>query len=567
MNANKVIARFISLSILITTAAQGADFKFNFATVKTFRQNSSSIPYREGSLQMVLHDGSFTWGSCAQYSPFWFDKTAFCPTGATAYVANGPTATRWGSPMANYYYEVASITDAAVIEPYAVDHVFLRSAPMSTLPRPAAGFADASYDMFYDITGSSNVEDHRVTIYGYEREYSEFNPVTGAPDSSLEKTMDAQIKPGIYQYSFPRLGSPDTPVSMPARYFPIAESYRKVGSVTQGVKFITPNVFAADGFAMMNLREFKPITWQGMKANANVFTSIDKLYFSFRAITDPTNVNSPTGRRVVTGVEEYPLTYFPGYTARASDRILLANALVTKYTIPLVTWRVLIDEMTDRYCEKELNTGTKGMVELDLVRAAPVNGVIYDNSQRIFQLPAIFGDCYEAYAKKTFGAKAYTPVAALDADFDGDGFNNMTEWALKSNAASKTIKPLLKTASVNYDPVTATRAYYGFLVTKSHELVPALDYVNVLRSTDNGVTWAPMVSDADWLVVNTQDLRDPDPNDPKNIVGDIGPVVRPGRIGIQSKRTSNGVAIRPPGTEKHLYTIEFAVAEPAWPPT
>jgi len=529
---------------------------------------------------MLLNDGNAYYGSCARRSLNWFGPSILppCPTPATGFVSNGPTASLWGSPIANLYYEIASVVDPVAIEPFAADHVILHAAPLSTLPRPAAGFVDASWDMFYDISGSSNVADHRITLYGYERDYSLFDATTGAGVSSQESLMDAQIKPGIYQYYFPMLGNPTRPVTLSARYFTIAEGYRSIGSVKQGVKYTYPNVFGQDGFALMNLKDFKAITWTGMNVN-NVYASVDKLYLAVRAITDPYSaysVNSPTGARTETDVYQYPPTYFPSYIAPSTDHILLTNPLVSSYTIPPITWLIEIAPQTlthpEIYCIKELNAGTKGMLELELARNAPVSGVIYDTSDRKFQIPVIFGNSYDAYAQKTFGAaKAYSVPAAIDQDFDGDGYSNMLEWVLNTNAASKTSTPLLTPKFIASNPTTKTAAYFGFVLDKGHEFVPGVEYLEVLRSTDKGKTWVPMASSSDpktgWTVINTLDqatiVSSPYTTSvtaplPPNTAHDLiitNAITTLGQIGIKSNvKNASGVPINPDpaGT---LYTL------------
>ncbi len=586
MNPNKVFARVILASLLICGAASAQSFKFTLTTAKTFRQTSSAVPYREGYFEMVLHDGSYAMGGCGRISLNWFPRTMLCPQyPATGFVSNAPLAPQWGSPNANYYYEVASVTDPVAIEPFAASNVILHAAPQSTLPRPASGFVDASYDMFYDISGSNSVKDHRITLYGIRRDYTQFNSTTGAGVSSQESLMDAQIKPGIYQYYFPTLGAPTHPSTLAARYFTIAEGYRSVGSVKQGVKFTYPNVFGKDGFAFLNLKDFKPVTWTGMNLN-NVYPSVDKLYLSIQALTsDPTSqysVNSPTGARTQADVYQYPYSYFPSYLAPSSDLLLLTNPLVNSYTIPPITWLIEIAPQTlthpEIFCIKELNAGTKGMLELDLVRNAPVNGVIYDTSTRKYQIPVVLGNSYEAYQLKTFGtAKAYSTSGAIDQDFDGDGYGNMLEWVLNTNAASKTSTPLITPKLVPYNPTTNTPAYFGFLLDKGHEFVPAVEYLEVLRSTDKGKTWAPMVSTlptppstvatTGWTVINTPDLvsveaspytsatLSPIPPNPTHDLIITSAISSLGQIGIQSNTTDANGNPTNPDPAGTIYTL------------
>lgn len=574
----------------VAPAASSA-FHFTLTTAKTFRQTSGGMPYREGYFQMLLQDGAYYLDSCGTISLNWFGSAApYCPLlPATGFCSNGPTASLWGSPEANLYYELSSVTDAVAIQPFGINYVKLIAAPKSTLPRPASGFTDASYSMFYDISGANgSVKNHQMALYGYQRNYTSYDPNTGfpVPTPSQETSMDAQIVPGIYQYSFPMLGNPTKPVIMPIRYYTIAEGYRKVGSVAQGVKFTYPNVFGQEGFSFMDLSTYQSVTWTGMNTN-NVYTSSDKLYFSVQAITDCASVNSPTGPPHVLEIDNnggtYPSAYFPSYIGPTADNILLSNPLVNSYSIPPITYLIEIKPQTlttpEIWCVKELNAGTRGVIQLQLVRDLQSTGVCYDTSTRTYQIPVIFGNSYEAYALKTFGSKAYSAGAAITADFDGDGFSNLQEWVLGSNAASATSKPLLTPKYVPANPSLNTTAYFGFVLTKSHVLVPPYDYTNnvqptvsydnVLCSKDGGKTWnAISASDPNWTLINSSDVSSPANPIPSDHGADTGPIIQPGQIGLQSKATNaSGVPIMPPGTSSYLYTLGLSLNTTiAWPP-
>jgi len=230
------------------------------------------------------------------------------------------------------------------------------------------------------------------------------------------------------------------------------------------------------------------------------------------------------------------------------------------------------------------------VVQLQLVRNLTSSGVSYDTSTRTYQLPVIFGNSYEAYALSTFGAKAYNSSAAV-VTYNPDGtinsypsfvgdkfFTNLQAWVLGFNAASATSKPLLKPAKVAANPAAGTLAYYGFIVTKSHVLVPPYDYINneqptvsydsVQCSTDGGKTWAAITStDPNWTVINTADVASP-PNASSDHGTDTGPITTLGQIGIISKWTdTNGNPVLPPGTTNYQYTIGLSLnTTPAWPP-
>lgn len=497
----------LSLSVkfaLVAATAASAQVKFELETKKTFRQissSSSSVLFREGYFRTQLRDGSQSTG-CGP-ADFWFPPSPLCPLGATGFVSAGPESDYWGSLVQGDYWEVQSVTPAAIIEPYALDRCRLIAAPMSTLPRPQTLFEDACYSIFYDIgVTSTDAREYRLTNYAFEffyRELDDFGDVV--PSAEQEKLMDAQIVPGNYQYLFPKLDSETQVVPITSRYYQIPEGYR-TKPVKQGVRFDYPTMFDDNGYALLNVMDLKnPIRWQGITSK-NAYAGIDKLYFSIKELREPDN---PNGESMQTAV-------FPAYVSPTTPtRILLKSPFVNSYQVPPI-----------------VPAGSKGVIELELVRSASSQGVIYDVSSRRYQMPVYVGDHYYAYVKKTFGN--LTTNIGLDDDYDGDGFNNIAEWILGSNAKNKKSIPKAPVTKA-FSSGGSLGSYFGFRVPKNNAAVPDVEYT-VTRSTDGGVTYVEMFEDANWRIIDTA-----------------------GTIGIESKYITGGRPAQPLGTKDHKYRI------------
>lgn len=520
--------KFALLSSSAALAQGGGVVRFELETKKTYRQpNRSEVGFRDGYFRMQLRDGDYTVSPCAP-SPVdfaWFPPTDIppCPLGATGFVTAGPLSDYWGSLLQGEYWSLASVVPAVAIEPYALDRCKLLAAPLSTLPRPQTLFEDACYSIFYDIgVTSTDAREYRITNYAFDlfyRELDDFGDVV--PSAYQEQLMDAQIVPGNYQYAFPRLDSETQEVGLWSRYYNIPEGY-KTKPTKRGVLFTYPSQFDPQGFALLNVKDLKnPVKWQGI-TSSNAYAAVDKLYFSIKELREPDNPNS----------ESLETAVFPPYQSPTTPtRILLKSPFVSSYQVP-----------------PTLYAGSKGVIELELVRSATSQGVIYDVSSRRYQMPVFIGDHYYSYVLKTFGTKITTNIG-LDDDYDGDGFNNVAEWILGSNAKSAGSTPKApKPAYVSRGGTVGS--FYGFRIAKNTAAVPTVEYT-LTRSTDGGLTYEEMFEDANWKVINNGSN---DPNDPY-----FDPAFDArypaNTIGIESKIIVGGKPVLPPGTATHLYRI------------
>jgi hypothetical protein len=242
----------------------------------------------------------------------------------------------------------------------------------------------------------------------------------------------------------------------------------------------------------LNYWRANAITWQGLTPS-DVFSNVDRLHFSIRRMTDPLNPVTTTLDLVDDG-SQFPSAVFPEIRSGLDPRITLASPFVSSYSIP-----------------PTLRGGSRGMVQVELSRSFNTGGAAYDFSTRKFELPVLVVNRYTDYALLNGIAKANI----LD-DTDGDGFNNLTEWTLNSNARfAGSVPPALvaKNNPIQYTEVVTLDLggiffvellvkeyqYYGFQVDKKLQTIPGIQYT-LQRSLDGGRTWNDFVTDANWVV-------------------------------------------------------------------
>lgn len=463
------------VSLLIASSGLPAlgEVVFEISSQKSYRQSPAAVDFEGGSFDIGLRDGNFTYqGGC--FRPlFWQPNLPLdpCPLGATGFLASGDL----GGTLENGrpYFSVIQAIPAIIVEPLRSDLVFLRAAPASKLPRPAGGFADNSYSLYFNLL-TTGIKEYGITGYETSRLYA----------ANERSRFEQEIVPGVYYYSFPRLKNPNLVAPIASVIYPMPEGYAKK-TTKSGVKFnVGANqAWSPDGFLNLGANAVNTVSWSGISPSV-AFPAVDKLYFSIRFLSDPAVPTSPISY-VNPVTLEGPASLFPGFVSGGDPRVLLANPFVNQFVLPPI-----------------FASGATGVIELEVDRAFQTGGVTYDSSNRKFRLPIRFSDIYAAYAQTNFG-KNKKKVGLLD-DFDKDGFNNMTEWILGSRAADMASVPLdPKPKFTAANPITLTPASYGFTITKKSASVPAVVYT-LQRSVDDGVNWADyMVSDANFTVTDT----------------------------------------------------------------
>lgn len=500
-----------------------AQVRMELSSQKEYRQDKKKIKFTGGKFDINFTDGGVaSVGGCnwiRYYRPGIF--RGICSEGTTGLLTSG---TLDDANLQEPYLLVTNVFPAVIVEPRSPDLVTLTAAPASKLPRPAGGFKDDSSSLFFNLH-TTNVREFILTRYNTSRDYS----------AKQRKKFEREIVTGVYHYKFPRLNNPNLFGAVKAVIYPMPEGLAKRNKKVEGFQFTKLNgskIKWNKGFAEFSARRPNNIAWRKLSPNS-VFPAVDGLFISLREMTTPNDPKSavaalPDGTRT--------RSIFPQFETGRDPRLQLASPFSDSFTFPPV-----------------LESGTTAILEVELQRNFQTGGVTFDNSSRRFQIPVIVVDRYSEYAKIVFG-KAKTPILN---DSDGDGYNNLTEWILESDAnqaGSIPVPPVPALVQEFVDPIFGSLGpeYFGFNVRKKRGTVPAVNY-ELQRSIDNGVTWAEFGSDDDWTVeeitfnqlgmlrteIQVRSLRFATANP-----ADLLQIERP---------------IQPPGTENHLYRVKVTL--------
>ncbi|MEO5912634.1 MAG: hypothetical protein ABIS50_00260 [Luteolibacter sp.] len=509
------------ISALVAGSAlpANAQLSFSLSSKITYRQNKKGIFFQGGTFNSQLLDGSATYISGCEwyqyYGPGFYNN--ICSPGTTALISAG---TIDGINPAYPYFLVSSIYPAFIVAPRKAEKIFLNAAPASTLPRPSGGFTDNSYSLFYNLTVPSTISEYVITNY-YKR--------TGYTSKQRDK-FQSDIVPGVYYYSFPRLGNPDIPAPIAAVIYPMLEGKQEINNTVSGFEFtkVNGNKWNKDGFIEMSYLRPNSINWTGMSPTT-VFASADSLYFSIKAIA---NDKDPTSDTVTTYAGK-PFSIFPPYQNGGEPRVLLPTPYATSFTTPPI-----------------FNANTTGVVQLDLRRNLQTGGVTYDFSTRTFQIPVVVVDRYTEYVDIDFPTSS--KGTGILEDPDKDGYNNLNEWILDSNASNSASIPIAPVTELvqPVDPffgLPTGFSYFGFDVKKKLGTIPGVIYT-LQRSKDQGKTWSKFKTDTDWTVQTVRTAA-------------IANLPASATIQVRSLvyDTTTGTPIQPPGTDNDIYRVKITL--------
>ncbi len=509
MIRTKTLNFALATAFLGAATSANAQVRLELATYKDYRQYSGgNVNFRGGTYNIHLSDGDVAIGPCISDTYIAPGAPAPCGNGTSGYLSAG---TLGGATLATPYIEVTGVVPAVIIEPRQPSYVKLTAAPPSKLPRPSGGFLDESLALYYNLHTTS-IREYVITDYNLDRNYTKND----------RAKFEAEIVPGVYHYSFPRLNNPSQPAPISAIIYPMVEGIATKNNQTDGFQFtnwndIGGNKFSSDGFAVLSYRRPNTIKWRKLNA-AYTFPTVDTLYFSMREIQDRTNNTTDVKRAAANAI-------FPGFDNGGDTRVLLTSPFVASFTVPPI-----------------FPCSTKGVIEVEVQRTFPTGGVTYDYSRRRFQMPFVVIDFYTDYVKQFFPGKN----PAILTDSDGDGYNNLTEWILDSNGAEKSDIPEapIPVAVADGEDPHDPFAYFGFNVEKKTATTPAVKYT-LERSTDGGNTWAPFTSNADWDVYTVNYFEK----------GAYHSDIR-----VRSTYIVNGAYAQPPGTAGDKYRVKITLA-------
>lgn len=460
--------KFSLVPALVAMAAlpASAQVRMELSSQKEYRQNKKNVKFTGGRFNINFTDGSVaSVPSCnwIQYYPPGIFLGA-CSGGTTGLLTTG---TLDGATPNFPYLLVTSVFPAVIVEPRLPDQITLSAAPASKLKRPAGGFSDNSLSLFYNLHTATDIREYVLTRYNISRSYN----------AKQRKKFESEIVTGVYHYKFPRLNNPQLFGAVKAVIYPMPEGLAKKNKRLEGFDFTKVNGSKLrwnKGFVEISARRPNIVNWRAFSPSS-VFPAVDNLFVSLRQMSTPGDPKS--------GVADRTQSIFPQFVNGQDARLRLASPFSDSFTFPPV-----------------LEPGTTAILEVELERGFQTGGVTFDFSSRRFQVPVVVLDRFTEYAQTVFG-KAKVPILN---DNDGNGYDNLTEWILGSNANEATsipVAPVPRLVQEFVDPIFGSLGaqYFGFNVRKNLGAIPAVDYT-LQRSFDNGATWSDFVSDDNWTV-------------------------------------------------------------------
>ena len=460
--------------LCLASSALGQQIYFGYGTDKEFIQSSGSGPkFDGGRFSAILRDGlAIIRAGCAyngsvdSFGPI-VAPGINCPIGGTGMISSGfvflegdlddPDIDNEAILADNTYWQVTTIARAETFEPFQPDLCKLVAAPASSLPRPLSGFEERGVIVFYNMRDIPNVTDFNISRYEFSRPYGSW-PVDNGVEVAEGNRMLKEWVPGQYIFQFPSLDRPNIPTNVAVRLYPFVEGYNTSTSAgRQGFKFLG-NRWDQNGYFQLDPRLVNTVNWQ---VSMGGLVRTDKLYFSIEGDDLDPDDDIPARNFIPDG-----------------SAVRIANIQATSYKLPPGFFLV----------------GDTGVAKVEYKRSLFITTSASDVSTRSFKMPVRFVDTYPGFATVWGGYKTSTKLKDRDAkaDFDKDGFNNVTEFAMESNPSDAIITAITST------PTT-------FSVTAINHGLTAGDTVTIIGATPAGYngSWTVASSTTDTFVVNS----------------------------------------------------------------
>lgn len=461
-------------SLLLASEAYGQASSLVFSlranSTANYRQLATGGIFEGGTFGITVDDGNAFFDGCD--SRFFYTPSPPCPLGATGFISRGIE----NDPELNGngpYFSITEIAPALLLLPFAPQKALLVSAPPSLLPRPLLGFEDRSLSVFYNLQ-TNFIRQYPITAYTYRRSYT----------AAERGRFDGEVVPGTYRYNFASLNSATIPQVLEVNQFPMIDGFRKINNQPRGFRFLNVT-FDVDGFALLDPLVINTLVWEG-NTPSYIAEAADDLYLSIKELTNPLDPLSPPDLNAV--------TLFPSFSANVDSRVILPSPLDTSFVLP----------------PNFVMPGETGVLDMEFVINRPTNPFIFESATRRFRMAVRMINNFPSVMLASAPPGATPQQLSADADFDGDGVNNFTEWAFGSDAMlrdSVPVSPNVRIASsagpalLDASGQTGAADALEYSVPKVKNAFPKLKYS--IEYTEDLKTWSAIRSDDPaWVLVD-----------------------------------------------------------------
>ena len=180
------------------------------------------------------------------------------------------------------------------------------------------------------------------------------------------------------------------------------------------------------------------------------------------------------------------MTLFPSFSANVDSRVILPSPLDTSFVLP----------------PNFVQPGETGVLDMEFIINRPTSPLIFESATRRFRMPVRMINNFPTFMIASAPPGATPQQLSADADFDGDGVNNFTEWAFGSDAmladslpASPNVRLTTAAGPAALDASGETGAanLLEYSVPKVKNAFPKLKYS--IEYTEDLETWSAIRSD------------------------------------------------------------------------